>query len=95
MHFTTNSKKLSSHQLKGKIHFITVHIIGIKPCIDTVKKSSKKNLYYVSYFMCAYIVLKFNNKYSLLFFSYFMCAYIIVLKFNNKYSLIIMFSYFI
>ena len=27
MHFTTNSKKLSSHQLKGKIHLITVHII--------------------------------------------------------------------
>ena len=48
-----------------------------------------------SYFMFAYIVLKFNNKYSLLFFSYFMCAYIIVLKFDNKYSLIIMFSYFI
>ena len=43
MHFTTNSKKLSSHQLKGKIHFITVHIIRIKPFIDTVKKSSKKN----------------------------------------------------
>ena len=93
MHFTTNFKKLS-HQLKGKIHFITVHIIRIKPFINTVKKSSKKNLYYVSYFMSAYIVLKFNNKYSL-FFSYFMCAYIIVLKFNNKYSLIIMFSYFI
>ena len=49
MHFTTNSKKLSSHQLNGKIiHFITVHIIRIKPFIDTVKKSSKKNLYYVS-----------------------------------------------
>ena len=47
-HFTTNSKKLSSHQLKGKLHFITVHIIRIKPFIDTVKKSSKKNLYYVS-----------------------------------------------
>jgi len=40
MHFTTNFKKLSSHQL----------------FIDTVKKSSKKNLYYVSYFMSAYIV---------------------------------------
>ena len=88
MHFTNNSKKLSSHQLKGKIHFITVHIIRIKPFIDTVKKSSKKNLYYVSYFMSAYIVLKFNNNYSLLFFSYFMCAYIIVLEFNS-------FSYFI
>jgi hypothetical protein len=50
MHFTTNSKKLSSHQLKSKIHFITVHIIRIKPFIDTVKKSSKKNL---SYFMSA------------------------------------------
>ena len=62
MHFTTNSKMLSSHQLKGKIHFITVHIIGIKPFIDTVKKSSKKNLYYVSYFMSAYIVWKFNYK---------------------------------
>ena len=72
MHFTTNSKKLSSHQLKDKIHFITVHIIRIKPFIDTVKKSSKKNLYYVSYFMSAYIVLKFNNKYSLIImFSYF------------------------
>ena len=47
MHFTTNSKKLSSHQLKGKIHFTTVHIIRIKPFIDTDKKSSKKNLYYV------------------------------------------------
>ena len=47
-----------------------------------------------SYFMCAYIVLKFNNKYSLLLFSYFMYAYIIVLKFNNKYSSIIMFLYF-
>ena len=56
MHFTTYSKRLSSHQLKGKIHFITVHIIGIKPFIDTVKKSSKKNLYYVSYFMSACIV---------------------------------------
>ena len=56
MHFTTNSKKLSSHQLKGKIHLITVHIIRIKPFIDTVKKSSKKNIYYVSYFMSAYIV---------------------------------------
>jgi len=44
MHVTTNSKKLSSHQLKGKIHFITVHIIRIKPFIDTVKKSSKKNI---------------------------------------------------
>jgi hypothetical protein len=44
MHFTTNSKKLSSHQLKCKIHFITVHIIRIKPFIDTVKKSSKKNI---------------------------------------------------
>jgi len=60
MHFTTNSKKLSSHQLKDKIHFITVHIIRMKPFIDTVKKSSKKNLYYVSYFMSAYIVRKFN-----------------------------------
>jgi hypothetical protein len=48
MHFTTNSKKLSSHQLKGKIHFITVHIIRIKPFIDTVKKPSKKKIYYVS-----------------------------------------------
>jgi hypothetical protein len=38
------------------IHFITVHIIRIKPFIDTVKKSSKKNIYYVSYFMSAYIV---------------------------------------
>ena len=72
MHFTTNSKKLSSRQLKCKIHFITVHIICIKPFIDTVKKSSKENLYYVSYFMSAYIVLKFNNKYSLIImFSYF------------------------
>jgi glycerol-3-phosphate responsive antiterminator len=35
------------------IHVITVHIIRIKPFIDTVKKSSKKNLYYVSYFMSA------------------------------------------
>jgi hypothetical protein len=33
MHFTTNSKKLSSHQLNGKIHFITVHIIHIKPLV--------------------------------------------------------------
>ena len=56
MHFTTNYKKLSSHQLKDKIHFITVHIIRMKPFIDTVKKSFKKNLYYVSYFMSAYIV---------------------------------------
>ena len=61
MHCTTNSKMLSSHQLKGKIHFITVHIIRIKPFIDTVKTSSKKNLYYVSYFMSAYIVWKFND----------------------------------
>ena len=70
MHFTTNSKKISSHQLKGKIHFITVHIIRIKPFIDTVKKSSKKNLYYVSYFMSAYIVWKFNinsNYYAFIF----------------------------
>jgi hypothetical protein len=43
MHFTTNSKNLSSHQLKDKIHFITVHIIRMKPFIDTVKKSPKKN----------------------------------------------------
>jgi cbb3-type cytochrome oxidase subunit 1 len=56
MHFTTNSKKLSSHQLKGKIHLITVHIIRIKPFIDTVKKSSKKNIYYVSYFMGSYLL---------------------------------------
>jgi len=44
MHFTTNSKKLISSAKKGKIHFITVHIIRIKSFIDTVKKSSKKNL---------------------------------------------------
>ena len=56
MHFTTNSKELSSHQLKGKIHVIIFHIIRMKPVIDTVKRSSKKNLYYVSYFMSAYIV---------------------------------------
>ena len=56
MHFTTNSKMLSSHHLKGKIHFITVHIIRIKPFSDTVKKSSKKNIHYASYFMSAYIV---------------------------------------
>jgi hypothetical protein len=32
-----------------------------------------------SHFMCAYIVLKFNNKYSLSFLiSYFMCAYIVL-----------------
>jgi hypothetical protein len=43
-----------------------------------------------SYFMCAYIVLKFNNKYSLLFFFHISCVLILVLKFNNKYSLIIM-----
>jgi hypothetical protein len=53
--FTTKSKNVSSHQLKGKIHFITVHIMRMKPFIDTVKKSSKKNLYYVLYFMSAYI----------------------------------------
>ena len=93
MHFTTNSKSLSSHQLKGKIHFITVHIIRIKPFIDTVKKSSKKNLYYVSYFMSAYIVLKFNINSNYYVFIFHVCLY--SLEFNNKFSLIIMFSYFI
>ena len=75
MHFTTYSKRLSSHQLKGKIHFITVHIIGIKPFIDTVKKSSKKNLYYVSYFMSACIVLKFNINSNYYVFIFHVCLY--------------------
>jgi hypothetical protein len=75
MHFTTNSKKLSSHQLKDKIHFITVHIIRIKPFINTVKKSSKKNIHNVSYFMSAYIVWKFNinSNYNVLIF--YVCLY--------------------
>ena len=75
MHFTTNSKKLSSHQLKGKIHLITVHIIRIKPFIDTVKKSSKMNLYYVSYFISAYIVLKFNVNSNYYVFIFHVCLY--------------------
>jgi hypothetical protein len=58
------SKYLSSHQRKGKIHFITVHIIRMKPFIDTVKKSSKKNLYYVSYFKMATRLGETDVKYS-------------------------------
>jgi hypothetical protein len=79
MHFTTNSKKLSSHQLKGNIHLIIFHIKRIKAVIDTVKKSSKKNLYYVSYFMSAYIVWKFNinsNYYVFIFHARFYTYYV-------------------